>query len=94
MEVVSWGSSARLVNQWCVVVAASESSPEEMIRGQRKCRLLPARVTVYELAELLMRQRGDFVALAAHSVLDEDLLSLVGGHHNDVSATRTFHSQD
>ena len=23
MEVVSWGSSARLVNQWCVVVAAS-----------------------------------------------------------------------
>ena len=65
-----------------------------MIREQRKGRLLPARVTVYELVEFLVWQRGDFVALAAHAILHEDLFPFVGGHHNDVSAACALHSQD
>ena len=59
-----------------------ESPPEEMIREQRKGRLLPARVTVYELVELLMRERGYFVAFTAHAILHEDFFPFVGGHHD------------
>lgn len=35
MEVVSWGSSARLVNQWCVVVAVSEFQLAPTCESQR-----------------------------------------------------------